>query len=229
MNYNNDDENDETESEQENLSSQENENSKSNYLNKKIQQKMSKEATKKMATSSALKSLLPILSWVVVIILIIIIIIGIVMFFITMPGMVMDKLKELSGKMANIIAAYFGGDTTTFVNKQQIYDVLDYLEEMGYDLKGYGFLTDYVGENKDGVERDENDKINNAKSDFINTYLVSDNYVYTIANFNQVNDLANNGHRILRRCCICISKTWKFIYRRTIRTILGTWNDIYLS
>ena len=189
MNYNNDDENDETESEQENLSSQENENSKSNYLNKKIQQKMSKEATKKMATSSALKSLLPILSWVIVIILIIIIIIGIVMFFITMPGMVMDKLKELSGKMANIIAAYFGGDTTTFVNKQQIYDVLDYLEEMGYDLKGYGFLTDYVGENKVDFERHEEELMcKYAKEKYNSDFIFITNFPYEARSFYVMKD-----------------------------------------
>ena len=64
--------------------------------------------------------------------------------------------------------------------------LLDYIEEMGYDLKGMGFLTDYVGSADDGVERNDEGKINEAKSDFITAYLVSDNYVYTLKNDNIV-------------------------------------------
>ena len=153
---------------------------------KEIKKKMTKTAAKSAAKHSALTALGPILFWVIVVILIIIIIVGIVMFFITMPGMVMDKLKELAKNIADDFASFFGGDTTTFIENQAIYDTLDYLEQMGYDLKGYGFLTDYVEDSKDGVERNDEDKISKAYSDFIFTYLVSDNYVYTIKNLNIV-------------------------------------------
>ncbi len=169
----------------------------SNSMRKGIQEALSKTTTKNAATKSLIKSLLPILTWVLVFIIILIIIIGVVLFFITMPGMVMDKLKELSKNVGKGIAAFFGADTTKQVDDEEICDVLDYLEQMGYDLKGYGFLTDYVGaEDGEGVERytaeeaeskeekSEGD-IKEAKSDFIFTYLVSDNYIYTIANFNQ--------------------------------------------
>jgi len=96
----------------------------------------------------------------------------------------MEKLKALFNDVANAIAAYFGADTTQMVDDEDIYATLDYLEEMGYDLKGFGFLTDYIGDSDDGVERDENDKISDAESDFIFTYMVSDNYIYTLKNDN---------------------------------------------
>ena len=185
------------EQEQTSLDSNSTSSKASEIANKEIQKKLSKSVTKNAVKQSLVKALLPVLTWVLVFIIILIIIIGIVMFFITMPGMVMDKLKDLSISIGNKLEAFFGGDTTAQIQDQQVYDVLDYLEQMGYDLKGYGFLTDYVGESKDGVERNDEGKIKEAKSDFIYTYLVSDNYVYTIANFNQTNDLANNGHRIL--------------------------------
>ncbi len=174
---------------------------------KKVQEALSKTVTKNSGAKSLIKTLLPILTWVLVFAIILIIIIGIVLFFITMPGMVMSKLKSLSLKIGSKLSAFFGGDKTKQIEDKQIYDVLDYLEQMGYDLKGYGFLTESIEGEQDGVKRyNEEDAekagklegdIQEAKSDFIYTYLVSDNYTYTIANGNQTNDLANNGHRIL--------------------------------
>ena len=83
---------------------------------------------------------------------------------------------------------------------------------MGYDLKGYGFLTEYytdadiaeVADDEDipenqlkadnGVIRNtEEDKIAKAESAFILRYIMSDNYIYTVKNFNVINGAANNS------------------------------------
>ena len=172
---------------------------------------VAKEAIKKGAAKhSLLAALAPILMGVFVFIVILIIIIGIAMFFVAMPGMVMEQLKALGKKVGDAFARFFGEDQTLNVENEQIYDTLDYLEQMGYDLKGYGFLTDYVsntdqideeapddnGVNLDedvGVLRDNDDKIITAKSDFIYTYLVSDNYLYTIKNQNHVSGDGTGG------------------------------------
>ncbi len=161
--------------------------SRSSSLKNNIQKRLSKASAKNAAKQSLVKALTPVLTYVLVFIIILIIIIGIAMFLITMPGMVMDQIKTFARDVGNAVASWFGADTTKQVADVDIYETLDYLEQMGYDLKGDGFLTDYVGDYNDGVERDENDKIINAKSDFISNYLVSDNYVYTIKNFNMDN------------------------------------------
>ena len=70
---------------------------------------------------------------------------------------------------------------------------------MGYDLKGMGFLTDYITalddddgdkailDEKQGVVRSsEDNKILRAKSDYISIYIMSDNYMYTLKNNNLV-------------------------------------------
>ena len=158
---------------------------KSNLAKKKIQEKLSKSIKQKAVKQTLIKALLPILTYVIVFIIILIVIIGIVLFFITMPGMVIEQIKELAKSVGNAVASWFGADTTKQVEDVEIYETLDYLEQMGYDLKGYGFLTDYVGDEDDGVERDDEGKISNAESQFVSSYLVSDNYVYTIKNFNQ--------------------------------------------
>lgn len=158
--------------------------------------------------SSLIAALGPILLWIFVAIVILIVIIGLVMFLVTMPGMVLEQLKALAKHMGNAVAAWFGADVTEQIDDVEIYDTLTYLEQMGYDLKGFGFLTDYVGSSKDGIERDENDAITNAESDFITNYLISDNYVYTIKNFNIVNNRRIIGSIIRYRT------TFSFIFYR---------------
>ena len=178
-------------------------------IKKQASKRIKKEVTKKAATSAAssaasaslMASLSYVLFWVALVILIIFVIIGLIMFFVTMPGMVMEKLKALFEEVGKFLAAFFGADTTQFVEDEDIFATLDYLEQMGWDIKAEGFLTDYYDDEADfpsgynddngkkldertGVFRDDDDKIIAAESDFIFTYIVSDNYVYTIKNGN---------------------------------------------
>ena len=167
------------------------------------------ERMKKVANAikniSSSGPLMYVLFWVFVVIVAIIILTGIIMFFITMPGMVMDKLKSLFKEMGNYIAAFFGADTTQQIDDVRVYETLDYIEDMGWDLKGEGFLTGFYetgdeatvkskldGDDKDnfsiddkqGVVRNGDGDIILADSDFIFTYIMSDNYVYTLKNDN---------------------------------------------
>ncbi len=133
-----------------------------------------------------------------IIAIMIVIISGIAVFLITMPGMTMANIKEFSKNLGKSIASFFGRDEVTFVEDDEIYEVLDYMEDMGYDLKGYGFLTEYVDRESDGSLKDDIDdgviryktddekdgKIKEAQSEYVFTYLVSDNYMYTVKNFN---------------------------------------------
>ena len=179
----------------------------------KVKQEIKKKAAKKAAEttaqvagkSSLLAALGPILIWVLIIVVAIIIIVGIIMFFMTVPGMVMEKLKDFASDFADAICSWFGADSTKQIEEQEVYDVLNYLEQMGYDLKGYGFLSQNADENdanydeRVGVIRDPETGLikdldegqwfggkQEAYSDIINLYIMSDNYVYTVRNFNNV-------------------------------------------
>ena len=179
---------------------------------------------------TALGPILPYIGIALLIILLIIFIIGIVVFVLTMPGMVMEQLKAMFHELGNKVASFFGADETKMIENEEIYEVLDYLEDMGYDLKGYGFLTEFFdesdiendtdviastdsssitkedfwasavaefgekGEADNGVIRGKDSgKIIGANSDFILYYIMSDNYVYTVKNFNITNEAANRG------------------------------------
>ena len=173
---------------------------------KKVAEKAGKEVAKGAAKSSLLASLSTVLMYVALVLVIIFVIIGLIMFFVTMPGMIMDKLKALFKAMGNYVAAFFGADTTEQIDAVQIYETLDYLEQMGWDIKSEGFLTGYVEEGdltsdqisqieededrdweydeETGVVRYDDGKVAYAESDFIFTYIMSDNYVYTLKNKN---------------------------------------------
>lgn len=118
--------------------------------------------------------------------LLIMVISGIAMFIISISGMAMENLKNISKNMGANINGLFYGNTSQDIDTNY-YDTLDYIKTMGYDLKGMGFLTEYVGSSSDGVELYEDGenegKIKNAKSDFLSLYLLSDNYLYSISNY----------------------------------------------
>ena len=224
----------------------------------KVKEKISQKARKSVAKKSALTTALgPILFWIAIIIVIIIIVIGIIMFFITMPGMVMEKLKNIFSEVGSYLAAFFGADTTQQIEDVMIYESLDYLEEMGYDLKGFGFLTGFyedlnhftdeekekiveafkneketpdleernniknyddiknkieVDTNNQGVIRSKNTgNIVLAKSDFVFSYIASDNYVYTLKNDNFVTQ--ENAKNIFEKIAAAIATTvYKGLY-----------------
>ena len=181
--------------------------------------KLAKKAAKKGASKGAATAAAgPVIFWATVVIVVIIILVGIIMFFATMPGMVMEKLKELFKALGDAIASFFGADTTIQIEDDQIYETLDYLENMGYDLKGYGFLHGYfeksdentskiedqlsddqkkagyfVDKNIGVVRESGSNKIILAKSDYIFTYIASENYAYTLKNHNLVTKKNGSG------------------------------------
>ena len=116
---------------------------------RKLGDKLKKDAAKKAAVKGKLAAALgPVIFWTSVVIVAIIIIIGIIMFFETMPGVIMDRLKAIGKKLVEGIANYWGGDSGKMIDPEEIYSALDYIDQMHYDLKGYGFLTDYYTSNE---------------------------------------------------------------------------------
>ncbi len=121
---------------------------------------------------------------------------GIATFLTSLPGVSIEQLKKYGKKMANSLASWFGDDSSKQVDDTLVYSTLDYLESIGYDLKGYGFITDevdtknvdmnknYLDEENQVIRDKDTDKITKAESDFLMAYLISDNYVYTLANQN---------------------------------------------
>lgn len=122
------------------LVNQQNQSSLAQKVSENVGNRLVSNAKSKAAKQSLLKILGPILMKLGLALCVLILIIGFAMFLITMPGMAMEKLKQLLTKAGNSIAAFFGADTTTMIEDDEIYETLDYLKQMGYELKDMRFL-----------------------------------------------------------------------------------------
>ena len=186
---------------------------------KNVQKKAVESASKKAISKSAMMALSHVLFYVIIFLIAMVVLIGIAMFFVTMPGMIMEKLKTLGRAIGNAWASWFGSDDAELaIERKQIYEVMDYVEQMGYGLKEHGYLTHYldrgdavstkkveyngkdithedVETSEEQVDYDEEQGVFRSSdtglivagcSDFIMQYIISDNYMYTIRNFNVV-------------------------------------------
>ena len=183
----------------------------SNNTPAKVAADQAKQAAKKQAgkvvgkaASNAVRAwLLPILPWILAIVICLIVVVGVIMFFLSGVGLVFDSIKTATDNFGNKVKSWWYGGQQYLVTEQEIINVADKLESMGYDLKGDGFLSEVIppdGEVKSdgltrpvdeanaavdasGIARDEKG-ITNIKSDYLKQYLVSSNYMYTLYNTN---------------------------------------------
>ena len=183
----------------------------SNNTPAKVAADQAKQAAKKQAgkvvgkaASNAVRAwLLPILPWILAIVICLIVVVGVIMFFLSGVGLVFDSIKTATDNFGNKVKSWWYGGKQYLVTEQEIINVADKLESMGYDLKGDGFLSEVIPPNGEvksdgltrpvdeanaavdasGIARDEKG-ITNIKSDYIKQYLVSSNYMYTLYNTN---------------------------------------------
>ncbi len=164
--------------------------------------KISTQAAKVGKIAAKLGKILIKIGWIL---LIIIAIIGLLVFIITGLGLIMSGLKDIARAFGDKLVAFVYG-SENIVHDDEILDTLSYLEEMDYDLYGYGFSTvpDPLTE-----EQDENGEIKKKltyPSDewhwtffsamnaaikhtnaykYIRAYLISDNYAYILKHQNR--------------------------------------------
>ena len=146
--------------------------------------------------------------WIILLVIVIIIVlIGTISFFMLMPGQILGKLKDFAMGFMDAVAALFVGQQN-IIYDAELAEVANYIEEMGYDLKGEGFVSKDLKDgdqidvmkkeghevvyHKDeqepdpqqGVMRAEDGKVSYIKSDPIYKYIVSDNLCYIVRNSN---------------------------------------------
>ena len=94
-----------------------------------------KNAQKVAATVAKLGKILAMIGWIL---LLIIIIIGLLVFILTGLGLIMSGLKEIAAGFRKALISLAVG-SEQYVEEKEIADTLSYLQEMNYDLYGYGF------------------------------------------------------------------------------------------
>ena len=125
----------------------------------------------------------PIIFWGVIIILAIIILIGYISYFTSIPGQILGKIGTWLSSLGKI-----GQDGIITANKEEIINLCTYLEEMGYDVEGYGFVQSinregdltYNSENAKGTP--SRGKIVSVTSKYLEAYIISEKKMFAISN-----------------------------------------------
>lgn len=123
----------------------------SKEASKKAAEQAAKQAGKAAVKAGSKLALGPILFWVILIVLIIIFIVGILFFFITMPGIVVGKIGDAINGFRTAVGDYVDStNKAEKVVKEEVVKAAKYVENMGYDLQGYGFLSHNDNEQEKG-------------------------------------------------------------------------------
>ena len=85
----------------------------------------------------SLAPLITFLSTAGIVLVVVILIIGFIGFFTTLPGLAVEKFLSTCKEVWRWIV----GDTSIDVSSEQIDDLAQYIEDMGYDLEAYGFVS----------------------------------------------------------------------------------------
>lgn len=120
--------------------------------------------------------------WVVLIIILIIIIIflviGIIGFLATAPGIMMEKIANFFKDAIKDIYRDPTASTEIEVSDEAKVDLANYIQELGYDLVGYGFAD------SENIEKDEDGnvtKVNKSNNnDYLYAYILSNERIYTL-------------------------------------------------
>lgn len=148
--------------------------------------KKTAEATKKgkqiYDALKGIESLAPIISAlgvIAIVLLIIFLIIGIVGFFTTMPGLAMEKIKETA---SNFWSWALGTQNIYNISEEDVIDLAEYIDELGYDLVGCGFVP--VGsvkrenkENNTGAIKSIDCKMGDTN---LYSYILANEKTYTV-------------------------------------------------
>ena len=96
-----------------------------------------------------------VIGYIAVFLIIIFLIVGFVAFFITMPGLFFNKFIQACQGFWNSIV---GDDETFTVNEEEVVNLANYIEDLGYDVEGFGFAS--IGtverETSEDEEQEEN-------------------------------------------------------------------------
>ena len=89
-----------------------------------------------------LKSIPPqVLLVIAIVALIIFVVVGVIGFILFIPGLAINALKQFAQGAIDVIQSWFTTEADAYINEEDIVDLANYLEELEYDLIGYGFIT----------------------------------------------------------------------------------------
>ncbi len=130
----------------------------------------------------------PIIFWIVIGIAALILLAAVIGFLMSMPGDTLAKITSFLGITGNKNNIYK-------VEQKELIELCDYIQDMGYDIEGYGFADEVERENDPtyNTQSFQNNqpargKIKSVKSKYLTAYLVAEKKTYAFSNPNYQRD-----------------------------------------
>jgi len=114
--------------------------------------------------------------YLAIILIIIFIAIGIFGFIMTLPGLSAEKIVETSKKFWK----WLSYDDKIEVDPTDMKDLADYIESMGFDIVGYGFVQSNKVDADGGIIENDDKKITNTRYSNIYAYILANERTYTL-------------------------------------------------
>lgn len=115
---------------------------------------------------------------IILVIIIIFLVIGIIGFFATAPGIMMEKIANFFKDAIKEIYRDPRESMEIEVSEEAKVDLANYIQELGYDLIGYGFAD------SENIEKDEDGKVTkvntSSNNDYLYAYILSNERIYTL-------------------------------------------------
>ena len=162
-----------------------------------------KKTVKRIRKIKDILSTYPIIIKILIAILIFLICWGIIGFFLTLPGTYIETIKEFGQNLWADIVGYFTGDSATaHVTREDQIELAQHLQDMGYDVIGYGFADasyEYDDEeNSDKIDGFTNDTITDISTlsdnrNYLQAYIAQNEATYVLAEWNVLGAINAGG------------------------------------
>ena len=145
----------------------------------------------------------PVIGYVLIAILIFLLCWGVIGFFTTLPGTYIESIKEFGQTLwASIIGSFTGEGVTASVTEEDQIALAQKLQDMGYDVVGYGFADasyEYDNEENAGdIDGFKNGTITGISTlsdnrNYLQAYIAQSEATYVLANWNVAGAIREGG------------------------------------
>ena len=159
--------------------------------------KVAKNSKKFAKLLTILLTHLPLIITIGIIILVILFVFAIYGFVTSMPGLVIGKLIEVGKSFWSGVTGFITGDYD-YIDDEDVNELAQYLENMGYSVQGYGFADVKYTDDSEPTHKGKTKKVElvtgvKYRNNYLHSYLAANEETYELAKYSIWGDLQAFG------------------------------------
>ena len=162
-------------------------------------------STRSQRIRGFLKMHLPAVIQIVLVLIAVLYLVGVIMFIITMPGLILGKLDDWGrGILADIQGFLFGDSASARIKSEDVINLAEHMERMGYDIQGYGLgMVEYKKDGssvntRNGQAKEINKIAKNVEGkEYLRTYLATNENTYILSQWSVLGAITSDIDRFV--------------------------------